>query len=231
MRTTGTAPIISAAGPAASTINGTRSDRGEATASGWRRRAERNAGYLRCRILDRMRRFLRPILRRPFPVFLLPTQDSVRFFGGSRYCGKTDQPARGPSVLIGRVPGAACLPPGHGGGQAGTGTQPLISIFGDQWAPSENPSRHTSGWRTVGQRGNALSRVHGTPSHAMRPRNQVLRQCAVYQNRPVQSNRWSCGWPAFPSPLGRADRMQGSRTVELNRPPGSSRRPPKWPGG
>lgn len=81
IRTTGTAQILSAAGRVARTINGTRSDRGDATASGWRRRAERSATYLRCRILDRMRRFLRPILRRPFPVFLLPTQCSVRFFG------------------------------------------------------------------------------------------------------------------------------------------------------
>ena len=30
--------------------------------------------YLRCRIFARMRRFLRPILRRPFPVFFVPTQ-------------------------------------------------------------------------------------------------------------------------------------------------------------
>ncbi len=35
-------------------------------------------GYrLRWRILARMRRFLRPILRRPLPVFLVPTWDSV----------------------------------------------------------------------------------------------------------------------------------------------------------
>ena len=33
--------------------------------------------YLRCRILARMRRFLRPSLRRPFPVFLTPTHCSV----------------------------------------------------------------------------------------------------------------------------------------------------------
>jgi len=32
--------------------------------------------FLRCRILARMRRFLRPILRRPFPDFLVPTSFS-----------------------------------------------------------------------------------------------------------------------------------------------------------
>ncbi len=32
--------------------------------------------YLRCRIRDRMRRFLRPSFRRPFPVFLTPTRYS-----------------------------------------------------------------------------------------------------------------------------------------------------------
>jgi len=124
IRTTGTAQIPSAASRAARTINGTRSDRGDATAPGWRRRSERSAGYLRCRILDRMRRFLRPILRRHFPVFLLPTQCSVRLFGGSRYCGKTDQPARGPSILIGRVPGAACL---HAAPESSPQTVPSIS--------------------------------------------------------------------------------------------------------
>jgi hypothetical protein len=30
-------------------------------------------GYLRWRILARLRRFLRPIFRRPLPVFLTPT--------------------------------------------------------------------------------------------------------------------------------------------------------------
>lgn len=38
-----------------------------------------DAAYLRWRILDRMRRFLRPSLRRPFPVFFVPTHDSVEF--------------------------------------------------------------------------------------------------------------------------------------------------------
>jgi len=33
---------------------------------------------LRCLIFARMRRFFRPILRRPFPVFLVPTQFSVK---------------------------------------------------------------------------------------------------------------------------------------------------------
>ncbi len=33
--------------------------------------------YFRCRILARLRRFLRPIFRRPFPVFLVPTERSV----------------------------------------------------------------------------------------------------------------------------------------------------------
>src|ERR1700720_1738129 len=33
--------------------------------------------YLRWRIFERMRRFLRPSLRRPLPVFLVPTQGSV----------------------------------------------------------------------------------------------------------------------------------------------------------
>jgi len=37
------------------------------------------SGYrLRWRILARMRRFLRPTLRRPLPVFFVPTRDSVR---------------------------------------------------------------------------------------------------------------------------------------------------------
>jgi len=34
--------------------------------------------YFRCRILARLRRFLRPILRRPFPVLLVPTERSVQ---------------------------------------------------------------------------------------------------------------------------------------------------------
>ena len=34
---------------------------------------------LRCRILDRIRRFFRPIFRRPFPVFFVPTQISYSF--------------------------------------------------------------------------------------------------------------------------------------------------------
>ena len=33
--------------------------------------------FLRWRILDRIRRFLRPIFRRPLPVFLDPTQFSA----------------------------------------------------------------------------------------------------------------------------------------------------------
>lgn len=33
--------------------------------------------YLRCRILDRIRRFLRPIFRRPFPDFFVPTSCSA----------------------------------------------------------------------------------------------------------------------------------------------------------
>ena len=32
------------------------------------------AYYLRCRILDRIRRFLRPSFSRPFPVFFVPTR-------------------------------------------------------------------------------------------------------------------------------------------------------------
>ena len=39
---------------------------------------KRHAGYfLRWRILERMRRFLRPSLRRPLPVFFVPTRNSV----------------------------------------------------------------------------------------------------------------------------------------------------------
>lgn len=37
------------------------------------RPATTRSDYLRCRIFERMRRFLRPILRRPFPVFFVPT--------------------------------------------------------------------------------------------------------------------------------------------------------------
>lgn len=40
--------------------------------------------FLRWRILARMRRFLRPILRRPFPVFLVPTRESPDLIGGYR---------------------------------------------------------------------------------------------------------------------------------------------------
>lgn len=35
--------------------------------------------FLRCRILERMRRFLRPNFRRPFPDFFVPTQSSWGF--------------------------------------------------------------------------------------------------------------------------------------------------------
>lgn len=43
-----------------------------------RRELARSGYRLRWRILARMRRFLRPTLRRPLPVFLVPTWDSVR---------------------------------------------------------------------------------------------------------------------------------------------------------
>lgn len=42
--------------------------------------------FLRCRILERIRRFLRPILRRPFPVFFVPTIFSA--------CGSSGQNER-----------------------------------------------------------------------------------------------------------------------------------------
>jgi hypothetical protein len=35
---------------------------------------KQEAYFLRCRILARMRRFLRPCLRRPFPDFFVPTE-------------------------------------------------------------------------------------------------------------------------------------------------------------
>jgi hypothetical protein len=39
------------------------------------RLAARRGYFLRCRILERIRRFLRPSLRRPFPDFLVPTYE------------------------------------------------------------------------------------------------------------------------------------------------------------
>ena len=36
--------------------------------------AKRQDDFLRCRILARIRRFLRPCLRRPFPDFFVPTR-------------------------------------------------------------------------------------------------------------------------------------------------------------
>jgi len=39
--------------------------------------AQRADYFLRWRILERMRRFLRPSFRRPLPVFFVPTRDSV----------------------------------------------------------------------------------------------------------------------------------------------------------
>jgi hypothetical protein len=38
----------------------------------WQFGVPRIISYLRCRMRDRMRRFLRPSLRRPLPVFLTP---------------------------------------------------------------------------------------------------------------------------------------------------------------
>ena len=41
-------------------------------------RSVRMETYLRCRIRDRIRRFLRPSFRRPLPVFLTPTRHSIK---------------------------------------------------------------------------------------------------------------------------------------------------------
>ena len=54
---------------------------------------------LRCRILDRIRRFLRPILRRPFPVFFVPTVFSGNSMVWPRWAQRNDKfNASGPCV-------------------------------------------------------------------------------------------------------------------------------------
>jgi hypothetical protein len=65
-------------GPASSTAQQTTPCRNlRAERENRKKRIARSGYRLRWRILARMRRFLRPILRRPLPVFLVPTWDSV----------------------------------------------------------------------------------------------------------------------------------------------------------